>query len=158
MELLILCAWLAACAIQDARQRQISNWLTIGVIVLALVYLLITGRTWLGAEATEGGWALLFSLALTLPGYWLGKLGGGDLKLLAALALASDRSVLLGTFIGAGLALLVWFLIRQKNFTLKNHGLTSADIHTNINQSNKYPFAPFLFTGFVLFMLAFHLS
>lgn len=158
MELLILCAWLATCAIQDARQRQISNGLTIGVIVLALVYLLITGRTWLGAEAAEGGWALLISLVLTLPGYWLGKLGGGDLKLLAALALASDRSVLLGTFIGAGLALLVWFLIRQKNFTIKNHGLTSTDIHTNINQSNKYPFAPFLFTGFVLFMLAFHPS
>ena len=158
MELLILCAWLSACAIQDARQRQISNGLTIGVIVLALVYLLITGRTWLGAEATEGGWALLFSLALTLPGYWLGKLGGGDLKLLAALALASDRSVLLGTFIGAGLVMLLWLFIRQKIFALKNHELTSVDIHTNIKQSNKHPFAPFLFTGFVLFVLAFHLS
>lgn len=158
MELLILCAWLATCAIQDARQRQISNGLTIGVIVLALVYLLITGRTWLGAEAAEGGWALLISLVLTLPGYWLGKLGGGDLKLLAALALASDRSVLLGTLIGAGLAMLLWVFIRQKSFTIENHELTPPEIHTNINKPNKQPFAPFLFSGFLLFVLAFHLS
>lgn len=158
MELLILCAWLATCAIQDARQRQISNGLTIGVIVLAVAYLLITGRTWLGAEAAEGGWALLLSLALTLPGYWLGKLGAGDLKLLAALALASDRSVLLGTFIGAGLTLLIWVLVRQKIFSVKNHELTSPNIHTNKNQPNKYPFAPFLFSGFLLFVLAFYQS
>ncbi len=158
MELLTLIAWLAACAIQDARQRQISNSLTFGAIALTLVYISVTGHTWLGAPASEGGWALLISLALTLPGYLLGKLGAGDLKLLAGLALATDRLVLLGTFIGAGVAMLAWVLFRQKYRAHANQGLRNADIHTNANETNKHPFAPFLFSGFVLFMLAFHQS
>lgn len=158
MELITLIAWLAMCAIQDARQRQISNVLTIGVIVLALIYLLITGGTWLGAPGSEGGVALLLSLLLTVPGYLLGKLGAGDLKLLAALALATDRLVLLGTFIGAGLVLLLWVFIRQKDFTLKNQRLNKTNTHTNAAMPNKHPFAPFVFSGFLLTLLAFHQS
>ncbi|KFE51908.1 prepilin peptidase [Pseudomonas syringae] len=158
MELITLIAWLAMCAIQDARQRQISNVLTIGAIVLALMYLLMTGETWLGAAASEGGVALLLSLLLTLPGYLLGKLGAGDLKLLAALALATDRLFLLGTFIGAGVAILLWFFIRQKFFTPNNQGLTQPDIHTNVRETNKHPFAPFLLAGFLMTLLAFHPS
>jgi len=158
MELITLIAWLAMCAIQDARQRQISNVLTIGVIVLALMYLLITGETWLGAAASEGAVALLLSLLLTLPGYLLGKLGAADLKLLAALALATDRLFLLGTFIGAGLTLLVWVYVRQKIFTLENQELAAPNIHSNTKMSDKHPFAPFLLAGFLMTLLAFHPS
>jgi prepilin peptidase CpaA len=118
--------------------------------------LVITGRTWLGATAAEGGVALLLSLLLTFPGYLLGKLGAGDLKLLAALALATDRLVLLGSFIGAGLAMLLWILIRQKFITQENQRLTATDIHTDTAKPDKHPFAPFLFAGFLMVMLAFH--
>lgn len=158
MELITLIAWLAMCAIQDARQRQISNVLTIGAIVLALMYLMFTGGTWLGAAASEGGVALLLCLLLTLPGYLLGKLGGGDLKLLAALALATDRLFLLGTFIGAGVAMLLWFFIRQKLFTLNNQWVTKHSTRKNAAKPNKHPFAPFLLAGFLMTLLAFHQS
>ena len=96
--------WLLVCAIQDARQRLLANRLTLGAALLALVYLLWTGATWLGAPGTEGLWALVLSLLLTLPGYALGRLGAGDVKLLAALALASNTEYLLGAFIGAAVA------------------------------------------------------
>lgn len=156
MELFILVVWFAACAIQDARQRQISNGLTFGAITLTLVYILITGRTWLGAPASEGGIALLIALGLTVPGYVLGKLGAGDLKLLAGLALATDRLVLLGTFVGASVVMVAWVVVRQKLLPHRNQGVTESNIHSDSCEPNKHPFAPFLFSGFILFMLAFH--
>ena len=156
MELFILVVWFAACAIQDARQRQISNGLTFGAITLTLVYILITGRTWLGAPASEGGFALLIALGLTVPGYVLGKLGAGDLELLAGLALATDRTVLLGTFVGASVVMLAWVFIRQKFIAHKNQRVTDTDNPPDTAEPDKHPFAPFLFSGFILFMLAFH--
>ena len=57
---------------------------------MALVWLLWSGTTWLGAPAEQGGWAALLALAFTLPGYALRRLGGGDVKLLTALGLATD--------------------------------------------------------------------
>lgn len=158
MELITLSAWLAACAFQDARQRQISNWLTFGAIALASIYLLFSGQTWLGAAAAEGGWALLLSLALTVPGYALGKLGGGDLKLLAGLALATDRLFLLGTFIGASVALVIWVVALRKLFFFAWQRVITGVNTPNINESKKHPFAPFLFIGFMMASLYFRQS
>ena len=150
MNLISILIWLALCADQDARKREISNWLTLGTFALALVFLLTTGRTWTGADSGAGGWALLLSLALTLPGYALGKLGAGDVKLLAALAVATDSRFLLGTFIGAGLSSLSWLLSRQKLNTLANQWVSNRYPQTNETSSSKHPFAPHLFVGFFL--------
>jgi len=133
-----LLAWLALCSGQDVRERQISNVLTLGVAACALAWLAFTGRTWVGAQATDAGWALAIVLLLTLPGYVLGRFGAGDVKLLAALALATSQDYLLGTFIGAGAALLVWALVRR----LLGRGAGRA--------GEKQPFAPCVLAGFLL--------
>ncbi|MDO7930035.1 prepilin peptidase [Pseudomonas sp. KFB-139] len=156
MELLFLLAWFAICAEQDARQRLISNWLTLGGFTLALAYLLYSGHTWLGFESADAGWALLLAVALTLPGYALGRLGAGDVKLLAALALASSSLHLLGTFIGAGLVMLIWLIIRQKAWPLIGQRVTQRYTYMNAEATNKQPFSPFLFTGFLLTALCIH--
>lgn len=156
MDLLLLLAWLAVCADQDARQRQVSNWLTLGAGALALAYLVLRGQTWLGASAAEGGWALLFAALLTLPGYALGKLGAADVKLLAALALATDRLYLLGTLIGAGVVIVLWLLIRQKTGHLTIQWLANRYIQMDSKSQNKQPFVPFLFAGFALTRLCLH--
>ena len=83
---LVVFVWLVVCAQQDIRQRQIANRLTLGALLLALFYLLWSGSTWLGTSRAEGLWALCLALLLTLPGYALGRLGAGDVKMLAALA------------------------------------------------------------------------
>lgn len=150
MDLLFILVWLAICAEQDARQRQIGNGLTLGAAALALLYLLVQGQTWLGAAASEGGWALLLALLFTLPGYWLGRLGAADVKLMAAVALMTDRPHVLGTFIGAGVATLLWLVIRQKIWPLMGQRLAGRYTHMNGSTSNKSPFAPFLFVGFLL--------
>ncbi len=133
-----LLAWLALCAGQDLRERQISNLLTLGIAACALAWLLVTGRSWVGAQASDAGWALAIVLLLTLPGYMLGRFGAGDVKLLGALALATSQAHVLGTFIGAGVALLAWALARR----LWRRGAGQA--------GDKQPFAPCVLVGFVL--------
>lgn len=157
MELITLIVWLALCAIQDARHRQLPNWLTLGACALAGAYLAIYRQTWLGADASEGGLALLLSLVLTVPGYWLGKLGGADVKLLAALALATDRLILLGTFIGAGLTILLWAVIGQKIYATAVQGLKITTTQMDTEKSKKHPFAPFLFASFMMAVATFPL-
>jgi prepilin peptidase CpaA len=147
---LFLFIWLALCAVQDIRQRQIANALTLGAFLLALFYLLWTGTTWLGATAAEGGWAFALAVLFTLPGYALGRLGAADVKLLAALGLATNGDYLLGTFVGAGLASVAWLLLAPRLWPLMNQGLRDALEYLGPQQSKKQPFAPFLLVGFTL--------
>lgn len=136
----VIVLWLGVCAVQDIRQRQIANGLTLGVGLLALIYLLWAGSTWLGAPRSDGGLALVLALVLTLPGYALGRFGAGDVKLLAALGLASNTEYLLGSLIGAAIAMLAWTLMHQ--------WLSSSPIERVGQASTKQPFAPFVLTGF----------
>nr|WP_282446871.1 prepilin peptidase [Pseudomonas sp. W2Aug9] len=140
--------WLGLCALQDMRERQIANTLTLGVGLLALIYLLWTGSTWLGAPRSDGGLALVLALALTLPGYALGRFGAGDVKLLAALGLASNTEYLLGSLIGAGIAIVAWALMHQ--------GLSSSHVERDAQVSTKQPFAPFVLTGYAACWLWIH--
>ena len=152
IQLCVVFLWFIACSIQDLLQRQISNVLTFGAAALALLYLLWTGHTWLGASAAEGGWALLITLVLTLPGYALNKLGAGDVKLLMALALATDRPTILGTIIGAGLCTGAWWLFTSKILPSMNQRVKIPSLVNNAPVSKKLPFAPFLLGGFTLTM------
>lgn len=151
--LCVVFLWLAACSVQDLIQRQIANILTFGAAALALLYLLWTGHTWLGASAAEGGWALLIVLLLTLPGYALNKLGAGDVKLLIALALATDRPTVLGTIIGAGLCAGVLWFLASKALPLVNQRVKIHSFDMKGLASKKHPFAPFLLGGFTLTMV-----
>jgi prepilin peptidase CpaA len=144
----VIVIWLGLCAVQDSRQWQIANALTLGMALLALLYLVFTGTTWLGAPASQGGWAFALALLLTLPGYVLGRFGAGDVKLLAALALASEVDYLLWSLIGAAAALGGWLLISQW-FSSREDGARKAT-------SRKQPFAPFVLTGFVIYWLWIH--
>ena len=90
MQSIVLLMWLALCTEQDIRERQLSNALTLGVAACALVWLFATGRSWIGAEPSDAGWALAIVMLLTLPGYMLGRFGAGDVKLMGALALATS--------------------------------------------------------------------
>lgn len=150
MNLLILLMWFAVCADQDARHRRVSNVLTFGGAILALGFLLMNGSSWLGAPMAQAGWAVLLALLLTLPGYALNRLGAGDVKLLVALALASDQRYLLGTLIGAGFASLIWLLLRQKIWGLAGQGFRKRYVQLEPEASNNQPFVPFLFVGFLV--------
>lgn len=152
----ILFIWLALCAAQDIHQRHIANSLTLGGAALALAYLLWTGHTWLGATAAQGAWAFLLALVLTLPGYALSRMGAGDVKLLAALGLATGHLYLLGTFIGAGATSLLWLLLAPKVWPYMGQRLKARLQYLDPQQSKKYAFAPFVLVGMVLTVFWIH--
>lgn len=116
---LLLIAVLLAAAAQDIIQRRISNWLCLGVIVTAAVAAFAIGPTlalWQNA--------LIFALlvAIGVPLFAAGWLGGGDVKLFAALGLWANFVTVLplvATILIAGgggrvLALISLFVRRGK--------------------------------------------
>ncbi|KPY15879.1 hypothetical protein ALO54_02777 [Pseudomonas syringae pv. philadelphi] len=156
MKLFFLLVWFAICAEQDARRKEILNGLTLGAAALAAGYLAVTGLTWLGSPPLEGALALVLALALTLPGYTLGRLGAADVKLMTALALASNTAYLLCTFIGAGVAMLAWALIGKRVWPLIHQQVTQRYKHMNPGTPDKYPFSPFLLIGLLLTVCVIH--
>lgn len=109
---LLIAAWAASIAVGDWRHRRIPNALTFSAAAVALVWLVARGQTLLGGSPADAALGFGVALALTLPGYALGKLGAGDVKFLAAFGLMSDAaSVLIALAVGsliAVLAGLVW--------------------------------------------------
>jgi prepilin peptidase CpaA len=72
---------LVACAF-DVRTRRIPNVLTLSAAVAGLLYHLATSGVG-GLQTAAAGWVL--GLLLLLPYFALGGMGGGDVKLVAAL-------------------------------------------------------------------------
>jgi prepilin peptidase CpaA len=109
MNLLILSpVWLAwlfaglmtAAAIQDAVQLKISNFICLGVLAAALVAMWLAGPE----IALWQNFAVLVGLLIIgTPFFATGKMGGGDVKLLAAAGLWFD--------LRGALVMLLWVLI-----------------------------------------------
>jgi len=92
--------------VDDARHRRIANALLVAALVLLLPLQWLAGSS----PATEDRlWGVLVAAALLAPGYLLGQLGGGDLKLgLVAGLLWGVAPVLIGVLVaGIGAAALL---------------------------------------------------
>lgn len=111
--LLILGLLLAAAAIEDAVRLRISNITCLGVLVAALIAMAMAGF-----EVSLWQNAVNF-LVLLLVGtmvFAAGKMGGGDVKLLAALglwfSLAGGVRFLAAVFVAGGVLALLFILAR----------------------------------------------
>ena len=111
--LIILGLLLAAAAIEDAVRLRISNLTCLGVLVGALVAMALAGfdlRLWQNAA----NFAVL--LAVGTPLFATGKIGGGDVKLLAALGLWFNLSgalwLIVAVFLAGGVFALLFILFR----------------------------------------------
>ena len=95
-------AWLCLCAWQDWKKRQVSNWLTLPTIALALVLRLFG---W-----SSGYLPLTILILAAVLVAWLGRwAGGADAKVMTALALF-DARLALWAWIGATLWYMLLFL------------------------------------------------
>ena len=81
LEIAAIAVAVAACAFDVSRQR-IPNALTFGAAAAALITAAVIGGV-SGFGVSAAGW--LTGLVLFLPVYAVGGMGGGDVKLLAAL-------------------------------------------------------------------------
>lgn len=111
--MLILLLWTALCALQDLRARHIGNGLAYAFLAFALGWLVLNGESLSGARPLDALAALVLALALTIPGHIKGVLGGGDVKLLAAIGLGAGTLVMLLVVAGAALLLALWALITR---------------------------------------------
>lgn len=148
-----LLLWGLVCAVQDARHRRISNWLTLGLAALASSYLLLTGHSFTGAPAGTVVLGLLLALVLTLPGYAAGKMGAGDVKLLAALALASQPLLVLASLAIAAFSMVGWMLSGPAIWRRLSARAQQQLIQLEPGQTKGLAYAPFVFCGLLVSVL-----
>ncbi|TPG22468.1 peptidase [Sphingomonas koreensis] len=89
LSMILLCALallLVSAGIEDVRKREIANWKNAAVALLAPLWWFATGVSlWPGVAFQLGLAALVF--AIFVGAFALGQMGGGDVKLIGALAL-----------------------------------------------------------------------
>jgi len=134
-----------AAAVMDVQQHRIPNWLTYptivgGVLIRSYYY------GWRGAMTALGGMLLTASLAFLF--YWVNALGGGDLKLLAALGSVAGPhhavTILLATGIAGGILALVYVAYHGRMRTtmgnvgslLSFHASAGLQSHPEFNLDN----------------------
>lgn len=82
----LLVALLLACGIEDARLRTIANWKNAAIALLAPLWWWANGLAlWPDVALQLGIAAIVF--ALFVGAFALGQMGGGDVKMLGAIAL-----------------------------------------------------------------------
>lgn len=115
---------LIVAAISDIRERKIANWLNIGIAACAPVFWIASGMALWPDIAIQLG--LAFVVFWAFAGLFaIGMLGGGDVKLLGAIALWLTPSAFLDlllvmAFVGGAIA--VGFVIRRVVFKPKTQG------------------------------------
>lgn len=112
--LLLLYLWALACALQDAHARRIGNSLLLVGAVAALAHLAYFRHSITHATPQAVLGAVLLALLFTVPGYRGGKLGAGDVKLLAVVALATGPMPLLVVLSLGALCCALWFVMAPR--------------------------------------------
>ncbi len=84
---LIVVAWCLGVVLADLSARRIPNILTLGMCLIAICWLAVTGHSMLNTDIRSVALGAAVSLLLTLPAYAARLLGAGDVKLLLAIAL-----------------------------------------------------------------------
>ena len=118
--LVALAIALLVAAFSDLRSRKIGNWLTAGIALTAPLFWWASGLAPWPDIAVQLGVAL--GAFLVLAGlFYLGQMGGGDVKLLSALALWIApwpflKLVIMMALIGGVLTIVLagWYLMRRQ--------------------------------------------
>jgi Flp pilus assembly protein protease CpaA len=96
--LLTVFVWLLACAVQDWNSREVTNWITLPPLVIAVILRL-------AGFAHEPLLPVLVVIALLFMTWLRNRIGGADAKVSLALALL-DMNVFIWAWLGLGL----WYL------------------------------------------------
>lgn len=138
--LTMLCIWAGLLAFYDFSQRRIPNLLSLGALLFGFSYLLITGQVFYYDQPISSAlWGLAVAFLLTIPGYATRTLGGGDVKLLAAIAVLCGVKVVVASFVLASLGVLAGLMIWWQ---LKPQLVTSGWVSVS-RESNKRRYIPF---------------
>lgn len=137
---LMFCIWAGLMVFFDLAHRKIPNLLSLGALLFGFSYLLITGQVFYYDQPISSAfWGLAVAFLLTIPGYATKTLGGGDVKLLAAIAVLCGVKVVVASFVLASLGVLAGLMIWWQ---LKPQLVTSGWVSVS-RESNKRRYIPF---------------
>lgn len=145
---LLIPLWLLACAISDWQSRRVPNTYTYGFLFAAAACLAVQGQTLSGSGWQEGVFGMAVAALLTLPGFALNRLGGGDVKLLAGLGLATSPLTVVVTFVVGTLVLTLGAVVNRLRPAPGEDDM-AADF-----TSREWPFVPGLLIGYLVAMFA----
>lgn len=91
--------WALVVGIEDIRRRRIPNALTYGAMLVGIAGWLVSGSAPLGTSGISLLSGAAVGLLFTIPGYLVGKLGAGDVKLLLAIAFLGGFPAVLTSFV-----------------------------------------------------------
>jgi prepilin peptidase CpaA len=84
--LIALVLLLLSAGVEDVRSREIANWKNAAIALLAPLWWMASGLTlWPGVAIQIAVAVLVFGLFVAA--FWMGQMGGGDVKMIGALAL-----------------------------------------------------------------------
>lgn len=149
---LVLAAWIALCAGQDARSGQVDHKLLYAPLIVAAAWLLGFGHSLLSGTLPDACLAVALTLILTLPGYARGLFGAADVKMLVVIALASTTLFVMSVIACAALLLGLWrlgapYIWRNLSSRLKSRMAALSPTRTRV------AYAPFLFVSVVAVLL-----
>jgi prepilin peptidase CpaA len=151
--LLITLGW---AVVTDLKSRRISNRLTYPAAALGLAIHTATGG-WGGLATSALG--LLLGLGLLLLPFYLGAMGGGDVKLLAAIGALQGPQFVLMTAVYAGLAggvLALGYLIRQRGLAAAvrySAGGWVGGVRPDAPKAGAIPYGPAIAAGALIVLL-----
>lgn len=146
-QIAVCLVFLLAAAVTDGKIRKIPNWITFPFILCGLLFSGLTDAESLISKA-------IFLIIVFLFG-WTGLIGLGDIKLIMGLgamwdpiwALLSVALASLSIFVANAVKYphIVWLQIQDAfRYVTRRKGLPQK------TESNSVPFAPYLFTAYVL--------
>ena len=153
----VAAAGITAAAI-DLRTRRVPNVLTAGIALVGLAIAAMgLGRVgiWLALAGC------LVGLALMLPGYLIGAMGGGDVKLLAAVGTllgpgATLRAFVASAIAGGLIAVVVAWRRGRLTATVTGAAALAASVGSRIDEindtgrDNRFAYAPAIAVGVIV--------
>lgn len=140
-------------AVYDWRTHTIPNYFPIAVIVLFLLASPFSFETWQGFGLQGLAFIIAFALGLVL--YIAGPMGGGDIKLFAALGLWITLPDLLSWILCvtlSGLCLTILFIVIRVTKLRTNEELALSDAYKQV-RTTEIPYGPAITLGTTILFL-----
>ena len=158
LPLIVVAAAAIAAAAIDLRIRRVPNVLTAGIALVGLG-IAATGLGRVGLWLSLAG--LLVGLGVMLPGYLIGAMGGGDVKLLAAVGTLLGPGATLRAFVASAIAgglIAIFVAWRRGRFSATVAGATALvtsagsriDEISDSRRDNRFAYAPAIAVGAIV--------
>ena len=134
LQFILVVVLLGIDSVIDIKTREIPNW--ISIVIALTAFLNFDVRNLWGLIVA----AIFFAVAL-----FTGKVGGGDVKLIAALSVVCGLWGSFGLLLFAQIAMLIFYAIKFVIFKLRGRTADKA-----------LPFVPFIFIGYLVSNILFY--